>query len=92
MMSDIQPDFDFDSAFALQYDSFIRLAIPMYDQLFPMAGSFLMRVANDAQRFFSAYHFGSLANIMILLVQIVCDLSLYRNASYHRCHDMLFPR
>jgi tRNA (cmo5U34)-methyltransferase len=45
-MNDIQHDFD--SAFALQYDSFIRMAVPVYDQLFAMAGSFLNQVANDA--------------------------------------------
>lgn len=33
-----QPDFNSD--FALQYDSFIRLAVPAYDQLFPMSDSF----------------------------------------------------
>lgn len=37
-MNNSQPDFNSD--FALHYDSFIRLAVPAYDQLFPMAGSF----------------------------------------------------
>ncbi|MGB6408578.1 MAG: class I SAM-dependent methyltransferase [Planococcus donghaensis] len=37
-MNNSQPDFNSD--FALHYDSFIRLAVPAYDQLFSMADSF----------------------------------------------------
>lgn len=37
-MNNGQPDFNSD--FALQYDSFIRLAVPAYEQLFPMSDSF----------------------------------------------------
>ncbi|WP_274366085.1 hypothetical protein [Paenibacillus thermotolerans] len=45
-MDNIQPDFD--SEFAQQYDSFIRLALPAYDEVFPMSDTFLQQSAIDA--------------------------------------------
>ncbi|WP_201723137.1 hypothetical protein [Exiguobacterium sp. KRL4] len=48
-MNNGQPDFNSD--FALQYDSFIRLAVPAYEQLFPMSDSFFIKRKKRLQLF-----------------------------------------